>query len=144
AWLMKNSENRSEIISLMVNICTRVISLIFLVETVIAHSDWDAKSVAGVLLIGIISGLAYGLLFIKRDMSRKQTFFSFLIYALILNAVLFFIGLNLGWIKKEVASFAKMEAIFLFVFFGVYFITYLVDFSEAKKINRKLKDRKAH
>ncbi|HBB14594.1 MAG: DUF3021 family protein [Treponema sp.] len=141
---MKNSENRSEIISLMVNICTRVISLIFLVETVIAHSDWDAKSVAGVLLIGIISGLAYGLLFIKRDMSRKQTFFSFLIYALILNAVLFFIGLNLGWIKKEVASFAKMEAIFLFVFFGVYFITYLVDFSEAKKINRKLKDRKAH
>lgn len=140
---MKNSENRSEIISLMVNICTRVISLIFLVETVIAHSDWDAKSVAGVLLIGIISGLAYGLLFIKRDMSRKQTFFSFLIYALILNAVLFFIGLNLGWIKKEVASFAKMEAIFLFVFFGVYFITYLVDFSEAKKINRKLKDRKA-
>jgi hypothetical protein len=141
---MKNSENRSEIISLMVNICTRVISLIFLVETVIAHSDWDAKSVAGVLLIGIISGQAYGLLFIKRDMSRKQTFFSFLIYALILNAVLFFIGLNLGWIKKEVASFAKMEAIFLFVFFGVYFITYLVDFSEAKKINRKLKDRKAH
>lgn len=141
---MKNSENRSEIISFMVNICTRVISLIFLVETVIAHSDWDAKSVAGVLLIGIISGLAYGLLFIKRDMSRKQTFFSFLIYALILNAVLFFIGLNLGWIKKEVASFAKMEAIFLFVFFGVYFITYLVDFSEAKKINRKLKDRKAH
>lgn len=141
---MKNSENRSEIISLMVNICTRVISLIFLVETVIAHSDWDAKSVAGVLLIGIISGLAYGLLFIKRDISRKQTFFSFLIYALILNAVLFFIGLNLGWIKKEVASFAKMEAIFLFVFFGVYFITYLVDFSEAKKINRKLKDRKAH
>lgn len=141
---MKNSENRSEIISLMVNICTRVISLIFLVETVIAHSDWDAKSVAGVLLIGIISGLAYGLLFIKRDMSRKQTFFSFLIYALILNAVLFFIGLNLGWIKKEVASFAKMEAIFLFVFFGVYFITYLVDFSEAKKINRKLKDRNAH
>lgn len=141
---MKNSENRSEIISLMVNICTRVISLIFLVETVIAHSDWDAKSVAGVLLIGIISGLAYGLLFIKRNMSRKQTFFSFLIYALILNAVLFFIGLNLGWIKKEVASFAKMEAIFLFVFFGVYFITYLVDFSEAKKINRKLKDRKAH
>lgn len=141
---MKNSENRSEIISLMVNICTRVISLIFLVETVIAHSDWDAKSVAGVLLIGIISGLAYGLLFIKRDMSRKQTFFSFLIYALILNAVLFFIGLNLGWIKKEVASFAKMEAIFLFVFFGVYFITYLVDFSEAKKINRKLKDRKTH
>lgn len=141
---MKNSENRSEIISLMVNICTRVISLIFLVETVIAHSDWDAKSVAGVLLIGIISGLAYGLLFIKRDMSRKQTFFSFLIYAIILNAVLFFIGLNLGWIKKEVASFAKMEAIFLFVFFGVYFITYLVDFSEAKKINRKLKDRKAH
>ena len=141
---MKNSENRSEIISLMVNICTRVICLIFLVETVIAHSDWDAKSVAGVLLIGIISGLAYGLLFIKRDMSRKQTFFSFLIYALILNAVLFFIGLNLGWIKKEVASFAKMEAIFLFVFFGVYFITYLVDFSEAKKINRKLKDRKAH
>lgn len=140
---MKNSENRNEIISLMVNICTRVISLIFLVETVIAHSDWDAKSVAGVLLIGIISGLAYGLLFIKRDMSRKQTFFSFLIYALILNAVLFFIGLNLGWIKKEVASFAKMEAIFLFVFFGVYFITYLVDFSEAKKINRKLKDRKA-
>ena len=140
---MKNSENRNEIISLMVNICTRVISLIFLIETVLVHSDWSAKSVAGVLVIGIISGLAYGLLFIKRDMSRKQTFFSFLIYALILNAVLFFIGLNLGWIKKEVASFAKMEAIFLLVFFGVYFITYLVDFSEAKKINRKLKDRKA-
>ena len=140
---MKNSENRSEIISLMVNICTRVISLIFLVETVIAHSDWDAKSVAGVLVIGIISGLAYGLLFIKRDMSGKQTFFSFLIYAIILNVVLFFIGLKLGWIEKEVASCAKMEIIVLLVFFGVYFITYLVDFSEAKKINRKLKDRKA-
>ena len=75
---MKNSENRSEIISLMVNICTRVISLIFLVETVIAHSDWDAKSVAGVLLIGIISGLAYGLLFIKRDMSENKPFSLFL------------------------------------------------------------------
>ena len=64
------------------------------------------------------------------------------IYFLMINAVLFFVALKLGWMQKNWPSIALMEVMFIIVYFLVNTIVYLLDFNEAKKINEKLKNRK--
>ncbi|MBR5096637.1 MAG: DUF3021 family protein [Treponema sp.] len=144
---MKNSECKGEMISVMLNICSRVISLIFLVVTlfsVISGKDicWMKGDVFGVIFIGLVSGAGFGIFYIKRNISRKMTFLLYVIYFLILNAVLFLVGFRLDWIHKDCISVATMEAMFVIVFFGVYTLMYLTDMKEADKINQKIKDRK--
>lgn len=138
---MKN-ENRCEMFTVMLNISTRVITLIILISSIIDKSDWRKESIWGIMFMGAFSGLAYGLFYIKKNMTRIQTFIFYLLYIALLNVVLFIVGLRLGWIQKDLYSCAKLEIMFLLVFFGVYFLTYLFDFHEARKINQKLKDRK--
>ena len=64
------------------------------------------------------------------------------IYFLVINAVLFFVAIKLGWMQKEWPSIALMEGMFILVYFLVDALVYLLDFNEAKKINEKLKSRK--
>lgn len=135
-------DSKSEIISVMLNICTRVITLIFIVATLFESGPWKKESIRGVIFIGIISGLAFGLFYIKKNMTRVQTFLFYILYFLILNVTLFIVSIKLDWIQKELNSCLRMEIMFVLVFFGVYALMYFVDFNEAKKINKKLQDRK--
>lgn len=135
-------DSKSEIISVMLNICTRVITLIFIVATLFESGSWKIESIRGVIFIGIISGLAFGLFYIKKNMTRVQTFLFYILYFLILNVTLFIVSIKLDWIQKELNSCLRMEIMFVLVFFGVYALMYFVDFNEAKKINKKLQDRK--
>ena len=64
------------------------------------------------------------------------------IYFLMINAVLFFVAIKLGWMQKNWPSIALMEVMFIIVYFFVNALVYLLDFNEAKKINEKLKNRK--
>ena len=59
-----------------------------------------------------------------------------------INAVLFFVAIKLGWMQKNWPSIALMEVMFIIVYFLVNTLVYLLDFNEAKKINEKLKNRK--
>lgn len=145
---MKN-ENKDSMISVMINICTRVVTLIFIMITIFrkcfnASGDLflGVNDIWGVLFIGIVSALAYGIFLIKKNMSKMQFILCETFYVLILNTVLFFVGLNLGWFKKEFSSLAVMEIMFILIFIIVTVLVYLLDFNEAKKINEKLQTRK--
>jgi hypothetical protein len=146
---MKHIENNDGMISVMINICTRVVTMIFIMITIFRKAfnpsgdlSMGLKDIWGVLLIGIVSGLAFGIFLIKKNMSNRQLVFCEIFYFLILNSVLFFVGINLGWFKKELSSLAIMEIMFVLIYIFVTLLVYLLDFKDAKKINEKLKARK--
>ena len=146
---MKHSENNDGMLSVMINICTRVVTLIFIMITIFrkffsqsGELYMGLKDIWGVLIIGIVSGLFFGLFLIKKNMTNRQLILCEIAYFLILNSVLVFIGLNLGWFQKELKSLAIMEIMFVLIFIIVTLLVYLLDFSEAKKINEKLQARK--
>ena len=71
---MKTSEEKNEIVSVMINVFTRVVTFIFLVmifKTLIAGEVnkvyFSIKDVAGILLMGFISGIAVGIFYIKKN-----------------------------------------------------------------------------
>lgn len=146
---MKHSVNNDGMLSLMINICTRVVTLIFIMISVFrkfftssGNLYMGLKDIWGVLIIGIVSGFAFGIFFIKKNMTNRQFALCEILYFLILNSVLVFIGLNLGWFQKELKSLAIMEIMFVLIYIIVAVLVYLLDFSEAKKINEKLQARK--
>ncbi len=146
---MRNRENKDGMISVMINICTRVVTMIFIMiiffnKFIVPSGElyMELKDILGVLLIGIVSGLAFSIFFIKKNMSNKQFVLCEIIYFLILNAVLCFTGFNLGWFSKELSSIVIMEVMFIVIYVIVTLLVYLLDFNEAKKINEKLQARK--
>lgn len=146
---MRNRENKDGMISVMINICTRVVTMIFIMiiffnKFIVPYGElyMGLKDILGVLLIGIVSGLAFSIFFIKKNMSNKQFVLCEIIYFLILNAVLCFTGFNLGWFSKELSSIVIMEVMFIVIYVIVTLLVYLLDFNEAKKINEKLQARK--
>ncbi len=146
---MSNRENKDGMISVMINICTRVVTMIFIMiiffnKFIVPSGElyMGLKDILGVLLIGIVSGLAFSIFLIKKNMSNKQFVLCEIIYFLILNAVLCFTGFNLGWFSKELSSIVIMEVMFIVIYVIVTLLVYLLDFNEAKKINEKLQARK--
>lgn len=146
---MKTSEEKNEIVSVMINVFTRVVTFIFLVmifKTLIAGEVnkvyFSIKDVAGILLMGFISGIAVGIFYIKKNMTARTITVLHIAYFLILNAVLFCLGISFGWFEKSAKSLITMEIMFVLIYLVVLVLVYVFDFNEAKKINQKLKDRK--
>jgi len=149
--MIMNKEDRKEMLSVMINICTRVVTLIFIVVSIFNKAgflykntevSWGMNDILGVLIIGIASGLLFGLFYIKKNISGRIMLVLQIIYFLILNSILLFVGLYLGWFVKEFSSIIKMEIIFVLIYFVVTLLLYFFDFNEAKKINQKLQSRK--
>ena len=149
--MIMNKEDRKEMLSVMINICTRVVTLIFIVVSIFNKAgflykntevSWGMNYILGVLIIGIASGLLFGLFYIKKNISGRIMLVLQIIYFLILNSILLFVGLYLGWFVKELSSIMKMEIIFVLIYFVVTLLLYFFDFNEAKKINQKLQSRK--
>lgn len=149
--MIMNKEDRKEMLSVMINICTRVVTLIFIVVSIFNKAgflykdtevSWGMNDILGVLIIGIASGLLFGLFYIKKNISGRIMLVLQIIYFLILNSILLFVGLYLGWFVKEFSSIIKMEIIFVLIYFVVTLLLYFFDFNEAKKINQRLQSRK--
>lgn len=149
--MIMNKEDRKEMLSVMINICTRVVTLIFIVVSIFNKAgflykntevSWGLNDILGVLIIGIASGLLFGLFYIKKNISGRIMLVLQIIYFLILNSILLFVGLYLGWFVKEFSSIIKMEIIFVLIYFVVTLLLYFFDFNEAKKINQRLQSRK--
>ena len=149
--MIMNKEDRKEMLSVMINICTRVVTLIFIVVSIFNKAgflykntevSWGLNDILGVLIIGIASGLLFGLFYIKKNISGRIMLVLQILYFLILNSILLFVGLYLGWFVKEFSSIIKMEIIFVLIYFVVTLLLYFFDFNEAKKINQKLQSRK--
>ena len=123
---MSSSEKNKEMISIMINICTRVVTLVFMIATlsILFFSDdkdirWSITDIWGVLLIGIVSGAGFGIFYIKKNMTNKLLLLLKAIYFLMINAVLFFVAIKLGWMQKNWPSIALMEVMFIIVYFLV-------------------------
>lgn len=145
---MKNNEEKENMFSVMINICTRVVTIIFLIATLIPYltgdknQKWSITDIWGVLFIGFVSGLLFGIYYsIKKASQLKQNLF-FIFYFLMLNALVLGLGIKLHWFSAELKSVLIMEGMFLLVFFLVYVLVYVFDFNQTKKINQKLQDRK--
>ena len=145
---MKNPEEKENIFSIMINISTRVVTLIFVIATLIPYltgdknQHWSISDIWGVILIGIISGLMFGVYYALKKTSKLLTNLFFICYFLVINALVLGLGFKLNWFSTELKSVLFMEGMFLLVFFLVYVLVYVFDFNQTKKINQKLQDRK--
>ena len=70
---MKVSDNKHEMFSEMINITTRVVTMIFIIITIVSLFAGDARhitfrlvDIGGVLLMGLISGVGFGIFYIKK------------------------------------------------------------------------------
>ena len=90
-------DEKTEIVSLMVNICTRVITSILIIAPIIMKFAFHYSNLAlgfadiwGIILIGVVSGASFGIFFIKKNMTKLQQLICHVLYFLILNAVVLF------------------------------------------------------
>ena len=147
---MKNKDENENMLSIMINICTRVVTIIFIIATLIPYltgdknQHWSISDIWGVLLIGIFSGLMFGVYYALKKTSKLLTYLFFICYFLVINALVLGFGFKLNWFSTELKSVLLMEGMFLLVFFLVYVLVYVFDFNQTKKINQKLQDRKNH
>ena len=138
-----------KLFSVMLNICARVVTLILLFIAILRKLFTpdgtlllSLQDIWGILFIGLVSGVAFGLFYLKKNMSGREVLLTHCAYFLIVNATLSLTGFHLGWFKKELPSIALMEAMFTVIYILVTLLVYLLDFNEAKKINEKLQVRK--
>ena len=146
---MNCSENKSDMFPVMVNICARVVTLIFVFITLFrkffnpsGNLMMGIDDIWGVLFIGAVSGLAFGIFYVKNNLSARGTALLQLLYFAIINATVCATGFCLNWFKIELKPILVVEAMFVLIYFLVTFCVYMFDFNEAKKINEKLKARK--
>ena len=145
---MKNSEEKENIISTMINISTRVVTIIFIIATLVSYltgdknQHWSFADIWGVLFIGIFSGLLFGLYYSFKKTASLRYNLLLVFYFLIINVLVLALGFKLHWFSTEVKSILLMEGMILIVFFLVYVLVYVFDFNQTKKINQKLQDRK--
>ena len=145
---MKKREENENFFSIMINISTRVVTMTFIIATLIPfftgnkNQHWSIADIWAVLFIGIFSGLLFGLFFILERASKIQLNIFWLCYFLLINTLVFALGFKLRWFSTELKSILLMEGMFLLVFLVVYVLVYVFDFNQTKKINQKLQDRK--
>ena len=132
--------------ALIVNL-DKVVTLVFVIASIALkifgsrEQKWSFEDVWGILFIGIVSALAFGLFYIKKEMSRKLYLFIQILYFLIINSVVLLVGLKLSCFSANI-SLLILEGIFILIYILVYFLVWRIDFNEAKKINQKLSERK--
>ncbi len=146
---MKRSDSKKEMFSVMTNICARVVTLIFVFITLFrkffnssGNLMMGIEDILGVIFIGAVSGIAFGIFYVKKDLGIKGTALLQFLYFAIINATVCATGFCLNWFKKELKTILVVEAMFVLIYFLVTFCVYAFDFNEAKKINEKLKARK--
>lgn len=146
---MKRSDSKKEMLSVMTNICARVVTLIFVFITLFrkffnpsGNLMMGIEDIWGVIFIGAVSGLAFGIFYVKTNLSARGTALLQLLYFAIINVTVCATGFCLNWFKIELKPILVVEAMFVLIYFLVTFCIYMFDFNEAKKINEKLKARK--
>ena len=143
---MSSSERNKEMISIMINICTRVVTLVFMIATlsILIFSDdkdirWSITDIWGVLLIGIVSGAGFGIFYIKKNMSNKLLLLLKAIYFLVINAVLFFVAIKLGWMQRNgLQSLSWKVCLYWFIFLSTPLFTFLI-LTKLKRLTKNLK-----
>lgn len=103
----------------------------------------DLSYTFGVLLIGFVSSILHIPVLGEKEISKKQLLAFRIIYFIIINALVLFVGYKLLWFSfSNKASVIGMEITILFVFLLINVFEYISGLNDAKKINEVLTKRK--
>lgn len=138
-----------EIFSQMLNLCTRVVTFIFVIATIVTagfngnNISFSLSDIWSIIIIGIISGLAFIIFYIPNQISKKMMILLQFLYFVVLNATVLLIGFHQEWFNSaDKDSVIIMEVMFVLVYAGVSVLVWSIDFRQANKMNKLLQKRK--
>lgn len=136
-----------EKIQVMINIHTRVVTGVFLFLCFyILWLPGDAsiilRDIVGIQIIGLISAVAYLPLLSDKEVSKKRMIVYNFLYFAVINLSVMVMGYKLHWANfSQKGTVIAIEAMVIATYALVKLISYRVDYSEASKMNKKLKLR---
>lgn len=133
-------------INTLILIFTRFATSIFLIDSIVllAFKGKEAKLYATDILVilglALVCALLYILLLNDRSISKGKMFLMQLIYFVIIDALVLFVGNFLNWFSfQHIKTFLAFESVIVLVIFITVFYSYRIDSLTAKKMNEKLK-----
>lgn len=134
----------------MINICTRVVTCIFAISTLTmmifgigGFTGYGITDVWCIILIGVVSGIGFGIFYIPKKIGKLLMFFMELFYFAIINITVICIAAKMHWYNPaDKASTIVMEGMVVLVFILVTVLCYVFDYHDATKMNYLLKMRK--
>ena len=140
---MKDDSRLREMILQMINICTRVTTLVFALSTLTQYEYLPVKDVWYIILIGVISAVSYCIFYIPKKIGKKLMVVIQILYFAIINVSVLLIGKKRQWLNlSDKKSFIIMEGMIVLVYILVTASCYILDYRNANKMNDKLKERK--
>lgn len=138
-----------EVILQMINICTRVVTMIFVIATLtmqLTDKSFTALRTCDIwciILIGVVAALLYLIYIIPKKIGKKLMIVLETIYFLSINATVLLIGAKLRWYNPaNKLSFIIMEGMIILIYIIVFVSCYVFDYQKANKMNDLLKQRK--
>ena len=138
-----------DILSQMINICTRVVTCVFVISTLIVlvfnnqKVTYSVTDVWSILVIGFISGFGFIIFYIPKKISKKLMALLQFIYFVIINTTVMLFGFRQGWFEAgNKKSVFLMETMFVLIYIIVTILVFAFDFREADKMNKLLQKRK--
>lgn len=136
-----------EKIQVMINIHTRVVTGVFLflcfyILWLPGDVSIILQDIVGIQIIGLISAVAYLPLLSDKEVSKKRMIVYNFLYFAVINFSVMVMGYKLHWANfSQKGTVIAIEAMVIATYALVKFISYRVDYSEASKMNKKLKLR---
>ena len=133
-------------INTLILIFTRFATSIFLIDSIVLLAfKWKeaklyATDILVILGLALVCALLYILLLNDRSISKGKMFLMQLIYFVIIDALVLFVGNFLNWFSfQHIKTFLAFESVLVLVIFITVFYSYRIDSLTAKKMNEKLK-----
>lgn len=143
---MKNKEK----IQILINIYTRVVTgifffLCFYLFWLPGNASIRIIDILGIHIIGLISALANLPFLVDKEYSKISMGILNVAYFLIINISTFIIGYILNWFSfKLKGSIFAIEGMIIAVYIITKVVFYIIDFSDAAKITKKLQERNSN
>ena len=139
--------NFKEKFKVMLNIHTRVVTGIFFVLCVYlfwipGYSTIRIIDILGIQLIGLVSAVAELLFLVEKEYSKSMLALLNTAYFLVINSVVLIAGYKLEWFSFQFKkSVIAMEIMIIVVYAVTKIIFYLIDYTDAAKLNKKIQER---
>lgn len=139
---MKNKFNA------LFTVFTRVCTLSFIFSSIYIcvffgrHSLINLEYVWGILLIGLVSAIGYIPFLSEKELSKGRMIFSRVLYFILIDAVVLFVGYRLKWyIPEEKRTVIGIELSVIAALICLVIVSYISDSNKANKMNEVLKNR---
>lgn len=128
---------------------TRVCTLAFIFSSLYIliffgrHSLLNLEYVWGILLIALVSAVGYIPFLSEKELSKTFLILSRIVYFILLDAVILFVGYRLKWyIPEEKRTVIGIEVSVVAALLCMGIVSYIFDRNKANKMNEVLKKRK--